>query len=113
MFGVIIRLKCVCCMYGNATYIKVNYIRYDSYSQKYQGTSGQVLIAFDGIFFLPEKTLVFLLLADYHLKRMFKKPTIRHSYQFLNVPGHELHSWNFDDGSSILSGLVVNCTTGN
>ena len=42
-------------MYGNATYIKVNYLRYDSYSQKYQGTSGQVLIAFDGIFFLPEK----------------------------------------------------------
>ena len=38
---------------------------------------------------------------------MFKEPTIRHSYQFLNVPSHEWHSWKVDDVSSILNGLVV------
>ena len=41
---------------------------------------------------------------------MFKEPFIRHSYQFTNVPSHEWHtySWEgYDDGSSILSGLVV------
>ena len=27
------------CMYGKATFIKVNQLRYDSLSQKYQGTS--------------------------------------------------------------------------
>ena len=36
------------CMYGKATFIKVNQLRYDSLSQKYQGTSVQVLIAFNG-----------------------------------------------------------------
>ena len=35
-------------MYGK-TFIKVNQLRYDSLSQKYQGTSVQVLIAFNGI----------------------------------------------------------------
>ena len=35
-----------------ATFIKVNQLRYDSLSQKYQGTSVQVLIAFNGIVFL-------------------------------------------------------------
>ena len=39
-------------MYGKATYIKVNQLWYDSSSQKYQGTWGQVLIDFDGIFIL-------------------------------------------------------------
>ena len=34
-----------------ATFIKVNQLRYDSLSQKYQGTSVQVLIAFNGIIF--------------------------------------------------------------
>ena len=38
-------------MYGNATFIKVNELRYDSLSQIYQGTSVQVLIAFNGIVF--------------------------------------------------------------
>ena len=46
--------------------------------------------------------LVFLPLAEYHLKHMLKKPTIRNSYQF-----PEWHNWKVDDGSSILSGLVV------
>ena len=33
---------------------------------------------------------------------------MRHSYQFPKVPSHKLHSWKVDDdGSSILSGLVV------
>ena len=34
-----------------ATYFKVNQLVYDSFSQKYQVTPGQELIAFDGIFF--------------------------------------------------------------
>ena len=51
----IIRSKYVCCMSGKATFIKVNQLRYDSLSQKYQGTSVQVLIAFNGIVFLLVK----------------------------------------------------------
>ena len=39
-------------MYGKATFIKVNKLRYDSLSQKYHGTSVQVLIALNGIVFL-------------------------------------------------------------
>ena len=58
-------------------------------------------------YFLPCIILDFLLHAEYHLKRTFKELTIRHSYQFLNVPSHEWHSWSVDDGSSILSELVV------
>ena len=42
-------------MYGKATFIKVNQVRYDSLSQKYQGTSAQVLIVFNGIVFLLVK----------------------------------------------------------
>ena len=42
-------------MNGNAKFIKVNLLRYDSLSQKYQGTSVQVLIAFNGIIFLLVK----------------------------------------------------------
>ena len=48
-------MKIFCCMYGKATFIKVNQLRYDSLSQKYQGTSVQVLIAFNGIVFLIVK----------------------------------------------------------
>ena len=64
-------------------------------------------MAFNGIFFSPCINLVFLLRLEYHLKRMFKEPTIRNSYQFQNVPSHEWHNWKVDDGTSILSGLVV------
>ena len=42
-------------MNGNAKFIKVNQLRYDALSQKYQGTSVQVLIAFNGIIFLLVK----------------------------------------------------------
>ena len=42
-------------MNGNAKFIKVNQLRYDSLSQKYQGSSVQVLIAFNGIIFLLVK----------------------------------------------------------
>ena len=42
-------------MNGNAKFIKVNQLRYDSLSQEYQGTSVQVLIAFNGIIFLLVK----------------------------------------------------------
>ena len=38
---------------------------------------------------------------------MSKEPIIRHLYQFPYVPSHNWHSWKVDDGSSILSGLVV------
>ena len=42
-------------MNGNAKFMTVNQLRYDSLSQKYQGTSVQVLIAFNGIIFLLVK----------------------------------------------------------
>ena len=64
-------------MYGKATFIKVNLLRYDSLSQIYQGTSVQVLIAFNGIVFLLAKALIFLLLAEYYLKHIVKEPTTR------------------------------------
>ena len=86
-------------MYGKATFIKVNQLRYDSLSQKYQGTSVHVLFAVNGI--------VFLLLAEYHLKHILKEPTIRNSYQFPNVPSHEWQNWEVDNGSSMLSGVVL------
>ena len=54
-------------------------------------------------YFTPCKALVFLLLAEYHLKRIFKEPTIKIS----KYPSHEWHYWKVNDGSSILSGLVV------
>ena len=44
-------------MYGNATFIKVNQLRYDSLSKKHQGTSVQVLIALNGIVFLLVKLM--------------------------------------------------------
>ena len=94
-------------MYGKATFIKVNQLRYDSLSQKYQGTPVQVLIALNGIVFITCKALVFLLLAEYHLKHILKEPTIRNSYQFPNVPSHKWQNLKVDNGSSILSGLVV------
>ena len=47
--------KYVDCMCGKATFIKVNQLRYDSLSQKYQGISVQVLIALYGIVFLLVK----------------------------------------------------------
>ena len=114
-------------VYGKVTFIKVNQLRYDSLSQKYQGTSVQVLIALNGIVFLLVKVIrlqrsgidtikyhtckayVFLLLAEYHLKHIFKEPAIRnpYSYQFPNVPSHKWQNWKVEDGSSILSGLVV------
>ena len=56
----IIRSKDVCCMYEKATFIKVHQLRYDSLSQKYQGTSVQVRIAFNGIVFLLVKAVLLL-----------------------------------------------------
>ena len=46
-------------MYGKATVIKVNKLRYDSLSQKYHGTSVQVLIALNCIVFLLVKLQTF------------------------------------------------------
>ena len=43
------------CMYGKATFIEVKQLRYDSLSQKYQGTSVQLLIALNVIVFLLVK----------------------------------------------------------
>ena len=45
----------LCLLHEKASFIKVNQLRYDSFSQKYQGTSVQVLIAFNGIVFLLVK----------------------------------------------------------
>ena len=102
-------------MKGKSTYTKVSQLRYDSFQQKYQGSSGQVLSAFDGIImslFPPCRALVFLLLAETHWKRNLKEPIIRHLYQFPNVPGTVWLSWTVDDdGSSNLSGLVVKLYT--
>ena len=39
----------VCRMYQKPSYTSVNKLRYDSFSKSYQGKSGQVLSAFDGI----------------------------------------------------------------
>ena len=39
----------VCCMYGKAQFSSINKLRYVSFSQKYQGISGQVLSAFAGM----------------------------------------------------------------
>ena len=87
--------------------ITVNQLRYDSFSQKYHGASGQVFIVFDGIFIPHCKALVCLLLAEYHLKLMFKEPSVMNLYQFSNILSNEWQSWKADDGSSILSELVV------
>ena len=74
-------------MYGKATFIKVNQLRYDSFSQKYQGTSVQVLIAFYGIVFLLVKLSPTCRVSlETHIQ---KEPTIRNSYQFPNVQSHE------------------------
>ena len=59
------------------------------------------------------KALVFLLLAEYHLKHILKEQTIRNSYQFPNGPSHEWKNLRADNGSSILSGLVVKLYTVN
>ena len=46
----------ICLLYvWNAIFIKVNLLDDDSFSQKYQGLSVQVLIGFNGIFFLLVK----------------------------------------------------------
>ena len=50
-----INYVCSWLFYGKATFIKVNQLRYDSLSQKYQGSSVQVLIALNGIVFLLVK----------------------------------------------------------
>ena len=94
-------------MYGKATFIKVNQLRYDSLSQKYQGIHQSMYSLLLMASFPPCKALVNLLLAEYHLKYIHKEPTIRNSYQFQNVPSHEWQNWKVDNGSSILSGLVV------
>ena len=77
------------------------------FSQKYQGTSFQVLIAFNGIIF---SLLSFSLSPTCRVSletHIQKEPTIRNSYQFPNVPSHEWQHWKVDNESSILSGLVV------
>ena len=75
-------------------------------SQKYQGTSAQVLIALNGIVFLLVK-LSLSPTCKVSLETHTQEPTIRNSYQFPNVPSHKWQNWKVDNGSSILSGLVV------
>ena len=84
-------------MYGKATYIKVNQLRYDSLHRNIK--VHQVMYSLSLVAsYSPCIVLVFLLLAEYHLKRMFKDPTIKHLYQFPNVSSHECRSWKVDDG---------------
>ena len=77
-----------------------------SLSHWYPG-SGVVLDCIDSWSLHHYLLLVFLLLAEYHLKHTLKEPTIRNSYLFPNVPSHKWQNWKVDNGSSILSGLVV------
>ena len=90
-------------MYGNATYINVNQPRHDSFSQKYQRTSGQVFIALVlMVYFSSCIALVSLLLTEYQLKCMFKEPTIRNSNQFRmfqamnGIVGKSIFEWTDD-----------------
>ena len=59
-------------MYGKATFIKVSQLRYDYLSQKYQGTSVQVLIALNGIVFLLVKLKSFSYLQSITLNTYSK-----------------------------------------
>ena len=92
-------------MYGKATFIKVNQLRYFITEISRFLSPGTHCFLWHS--FPPCKALVFLLLAEYHLKHMLKKPTIWNSYQFPNVPSHEWQKWKVENGLSILSGLVV------
>ena len=49
------KIMFVACIFGKATFIKVKELRYNYLSQKYQGTSVQVLIALNDIIFLLVK----------------------------------------------------------
>ena len=76
-------------MYGKATFIKVNLLRYDSFSKNIKVHQGH---AFHGIFFPPCIVLVFLLLVEYHLKHMLKSQLSGIHINFrmcLDVSSHE------------------------
>ena len=90
----------VCRMYGQPSYTSVNKLRYDSFSQKYQGTSGQVLSAFDGIdlSLLPPCRAS----LEMHAQRANYQTFIWcHAHeQFPNIPSPEGHGWKIDDEGS-------------
>ena len=86
-------------MYGKATFIKVNQLRYDSLSQGIPRYISPGTHCSKWHSFPPCKALVFLLLAEYHLKHILEEPTIRNSYQFPNVPSHKWQNWKVDNGS--------------
>ena len=76
----------VCCMYGKAQFSSVNKLRYDSFSQRYQGTSRQVLSSFAGmdLSLLPR----FRAALDLHVQRTNHKAYIygvmhTHTYKAL------------------------------
>ena len=91
----------VCCMYGKAQYTSVNKLRYALFSQKYQGTSGQVLTAFDGIDWslLPPCRAS----LEMHAHRANYHAFIWcHAHeQFPDVPGPEGHGWKLDEEGAI------------
>ena len=99
MFRDIIRCNYVCCVYGKVTFKKVNQLRYDSVSKKYQATvqlNSVLLIACfplclqRGKHAIKSKALVFLRLAEYHLKNAYSKSQLSGIHiNFLNVPSHE------------------------
>ena len=83
----------VCRMYGQSSYTSVNKLRYDSFSQKYQGTSGQVLNAFDGI----DLSLLTPCRASLEMQTF----SWCHAHeQFPNIPSPERHGWKIDDECS-------------
>ena len=89
MFRDIIRCNYVCCVYGKVTFKKVDQLRYDSVSKKYQATVQLNSVLLIACFPLC-KALVFLRLAEYHLKNAYSKSQLSGIHiNFLNVPSHE------------------------
>ena len=92
----------VCCMYGKAQFSSINKLRYDSFSQKYQSTSRQVLSSFAGMVLslLPR----FRASLDVHAQRA-KLPSVymvscTHK-QFSNVLSLDGHGWKIDEEGAI------------
>ncbi|MES9950704.1 MAG: hypothetical protein ABW118_17235 [Candidatus Thiodiazotropha sp.] len=90
----------VCRMYGKPGYSSVNKLRYDSFSKSYQGKSGQVLSAFDGIdlSLLPPCRAS----LEMHVQRANHQAFVWcHAHeQFPNVPNPEGHGWKVDEDGS-------------
>ena len=79
--------KFVSCMYEKATYTNVNDRRYDLFALKYQGKSGQLQTAFDG-------------LSGQFLRCMLTEPTIRRIYGDMMLSDSLMHQVQMDMGGN-------------